>query len=285
MNEDDWSESVDEPETSETYLLRGRDRSVVAAAIQLLEKVVRASFTRPAELVSVAKALHLLKRLPQVTDGEVALRVSLNGPRRWFGEREIWHWWNVEINSLLIEIYSGGHFYRQSTGGDSFTCFQWDAEPGEEPNYANYLDQLHMVDDARPFHLEVAALDLGEPGFSLEVEDQDNPFLEEMTASDASDDSSGSPENEVDDSATEAEKALAGLADEEQGRRLEMTYSGEPERCGSCGNGLTERQFFVDGRLRGSLMWACLCAECFGEQGEGIRWGDGQLYKRQAEHK
>lgn len=283
MNEDNSSESADESETLETYLLPGRDRSLVAAAIDLLEKIARASLTCPAELVSVAKALHLLKRLPQVSDAEVTLSIQLKGPSRRFGEHEISHFWNVETNSPLIQIYSGGYFYRPSTGGDSFTSFRWNALPGEEPEYSNYLDQLQIVDDARPFHLEVAAIDLNESGFALEVEDEGNPFLEEMTANEDSNDSKGSPENDVDDSATEAEKALAGLADEEQGRRLEMTWAGEPDACGGCGADLTKRQFFVDGRLRDSLMWGCLCAECFSEQGEGIGWGDGQLYKRQAD--
>jgi hypothetical protein len=34
----------------------------------------------------------------------------------------------------------------------------------------------------------------------------------------------------------------------------------------------------VDGQLRGELMWGNLCGECFFERGEGIGWGDGQLY-------
>ena len=195
MNEDDWDESVDESETPETYCLSERDRAVVAVAIELLEKVTRAPFTRPAEMVSVAKALHLLKRVTRVTDAEMALRIHLKGPTRLFGEHEINHWWKVEINSPLIQIYSGGHFYRESTGGDSFTSFQWSAEPGEEPEYSNYLETLRIVDDAQPFYLEVAGLDLNEPGFALEVEDQDNPFLEEMTASDDIDDSNDSPED------------------------------------------------------------------------------------------
>lgn len=184
MNEDDSNEPEDEPETLGCYFLRGRDRRIVTASIKLLQKIISAPFTRPAELVSVAKALHLLKLLPRITEAGVTLRINLSGPRRWFGEHEIWHWWTVELDGHFIQVYSGGHFYRESTGGDSFTCFQWSAEPGEEPDYSDYLEQLQIVDDAQPFQLEVAAMDLTEPGFKLEVEDQDNPLLDEMDSQD-----------------------------------------------------------------------------------------------------
>ena len=231
MNEDDWDESVDEFETSKSYLLRGRDRSLVAAAIDLLDKIARANFIRPAELVSVAKALHLLKRLPQVTDVDIAIRVSLTGPRRCFGDHEIYHYWTVESRGLSIHIYSGGHFYRQSTGGDSFTSFQWDAVPGEEPDYANHLDQLHIVDDARPFPLEVEALDLSEPGFTLEVEDQDNPLLEEMDLPFESDESADLLAR-ADHATTDAKQAVAGFADQDEDSPIELDGTHPPSQTG-----------------------------------------------------
>ncbi|MCX6913947.1 MAG: hypothetical protein NT167_12995 [Verrucomicrobia bacterium] len=35
------------------------------------------------------------------------------------------------------------------------------------------------------------------------------------------------------------------------------------------------------GRLRGQITFACMCAECFLENGEGIGWGKGQIYQKQ----
>ena len=54
----------DAPESSDLYQLSEVDDVTVAAAIQLLKKIVPASFTRPAEVASVAKVLHVLQRLP-----------------------------------------------------------------------------------------------------------------------------------------------------------------------------------------------------------------------------
>jgi hypothetical protein len=39
----------------------------------------------------------------------------------------------------------------------------------------------------------------------------------------------------------------------------------------------------VDGRFRDSVVWGCMCADCFGFRGEGLGWGVGQLYLRNAE--
>jgi hypothetical protein len=42
---------------------------------------------------------------------------------------------------------------------------------------------------------------------------------------------------------------------------------------------------FVDGKLRGEANWVNMCAACFLQKGEGIGWGVGQLYARQADER
>ncbi|MBM4300228.1 MAG: hypothetical protein FJ121_01675 [Deltaproteobacteria bacterium] len=180
MNDKNGAESGNDSEFSNTYYLSASDRDIVDAAIQLLGKITHAPFTRPAQLVSVAKALYVLSKIPQVTQAEVTVHISLNGPRRWFGEHEIWHWWTVEIDKQFIQIGGKGHFYRKSTGGDSFTSLIWSAWPGKQATCLDYLDKLWMVDDAQPFPEEIASLDLSKPGFSLEVVDEDNLLLDEV---------------------------------------------------------------------------------------------------------
>jgi len=78
-----------------------------------------------------------------------------------------------------ISISSGGHFYRESTGGDTFTSMQWNAWPGCEAECRSYLDSLWMVDDAQPFDIEVESVDLSLPGHTIEVFDDDNPLLDD----------------------------------------------------------------------------------------------------------
>ena len=268
--------SAGQNQEPEVYVLSAGDQTIIEAAIQLLKKLVNAPFTQRAELFSVAKALQVLAALPIPAALDVPLEIRLSGPRRWFGEHEIWHWLSVNIDEQSIQISSGGHFYRKSSGGDNFTCIEWHARPGSEPDCSVFLDRLQIVDDAKPLPEEVATLDLSEPGFTLQVSDEGNPLLLEP------DGEPGDPEPQGDERAlTPAEERLAKLADEAEGRRRSECYANPPDTCDLCGCNLEERTFFVDARLREQVTFACLCAGCFFECGQGIGWGEGQLYKRQ----
>ncbi len=181
---DDDEEELEEEELEDgPYELYPADWTVVKAAIELLEKILCAPSITPAKIASVSKVLYVLKRLPE-RSSEIQVEISLTGPRRWFhtqGEaHEVYHWWTVEVErSGLISIRSDGHFYRKSTGGDTFISMQWRALPGYETDYEDFLPQLSLVDDARPFDLEVTLIDLSKPGYSISVEDEDNPLLDE----------------------------------------------------------------------------------------------------------
>ena len=267
----------DAPALPDRYCLNGRDRAVVATAIQLLEKILRAPFIAPAETVSVAKVLHVLKRLPQPS-AAITVSSSLSGPERVFGEHRIYHFWQVNIYEHQIEISQCGHFYRKSTGGDTFTCMQWNAAPGLAADYGDYLAQHKIVDDAQPYDQEIGALDPTQPGYMLSVTDEDNPLLEENAESDEAEEEEQTESAEAEH--TEAEQEIAALIDEAEGRRRGQCYANPSDACDFCGCNLQERAFFVDGRLRGQIAFACMCAECFLENGEGIGWGKGQIYQR-----
>jgi hypothetical protein len=180
----------DENSEADDYELGSSDLTVVNAAIQLLKKIILAPFVSPAEIVSVSKAMHVLKRLPHPSS-EMNVSITLTGPRRSFHGREekheIYHWWEVEIEETLITITSRGYFYRKSTGGDSFIAMDWKAAPACETDHADFLDQLGLVDDAQPFEQEVMQIDLSKPGYKLTVNDDDNPLLEEIAEEKESD--------------------------------------------------------------------------------------------------
>ncbi|MCX5675190.1 MAG: hypothetical protein NTX87_09285 [Planctomycetota bacterium] len=165
-------DSHDREGNGERYVLESRDQRIIEAAKLLLRKIAGAPFASPAQLVGAAKALRALERLPRVTH-DVWVTVSLTAPSRQFGEHTIMHGWTLTVEPDIIEITSGGYFNRPCTGGDSFTCMHWMAQAGSETEYANYLDELAIVDDAREFDQEIAELDLKKPGYSLEVSDED----------------------------------------------------------------------------------------------------------------
>ena len=213
----------DENFEADEYELGSSDLTVVKAAIQLMKKIILAPFVSPAEIVSVSKAMHVLKRLPH-TSSEMNVSITLTGPRRWFHgqeeKHEIYHWWEVEIEGTLITITSRGYFYRQSTGGDSFIVMDWKGAPGCETDHADFLDQLGVVNDARPFEQEVMQIDLSKPGYKLTVNDDDNPLLEEI-AEDEEDDVTESVLEEDED---EDDSPVDGAPDAED--ELEVTGNG-----------------------------------------------------------
>ena len=184
-NDEDWDdEEVDgdeeeaDVEEPDAYVLGPHDEEIVAAAVLLLEKVIRSPLTKPAQIVSVAKVLHVFRRLPRVSTG-ITVSVGLIGPRRRFDDHEIFHCWDVNVEELALEVTSTGHFHRASTGGDSFTIMTWNASPGWDPDFSDYLAHQWMVDDAKPFGQEVQDINLSEPGYSLELTDDQNQLLEE----------------------------------------------------------------------------------------------------------
>ncbi len=168
--DDEIDHDEDELDPDEdTYILEDRDWEIINAAKQLLWKMARCSFIRPKQLEAVAVVLNVLECLPKVSE-PVTVSADMVGPRRWFGEHEIYHYWTVRIEDSLIEINAGGHFYRQSTGGDSFTSLQWSASPGSESDYGDYLHTLQIVDDAMPFPQEIERINLVDPGYKISVE-------------------------------------------------------------------------------------------------------------------
>lgn len=152
----------------ELYLLSDKDRSIVAATIKLLRKIVGLPAIHPEAIQVVAQVLNAFEKLPRRPNG-LDVHIELSGPRRWYGEHEIWHWWNITVEESWLHVTSGGHFYRKTTGGDNFTCMDWSISPGEESDYTDFLDRLKIVDDAQPYEVEVSRLIPSEPGYTLHI--------------------------------------------------------------------------------------------------------------------
>lgn len=165
------------------YGLTERDRIVVATASQLIQKILHAPFTAPAEMVSLAKLLHVLRKMPWLST-VMSVSVRLTGPTRRFGEHEMCDYWEVRVNGRLVEVSSRSD---SADIDDSFTCLQWAAAPYTEPRHADYVDPLTMVCGRQPFDREVADLDLSQSGYILEVVDDGNPLLREEEAAAAED--------------------------------------------------------------------------------------------------
>lgn len=153
---------------NEAYVLSSEDNDIVSATKQLIRKTARSENITAAKLEVVARILQVFEALPSVV-ADLDLQLQVTGPRRTFGSHEIYHWWNIEVENGRLCVTSGRHFYRPDTGGDTFTSMIWEAVPGFSTEHNDYLDTLSIVDDARPFDLEVQDIDFASGGYSLTV--------------------------------------------------------------------------------------------------------------------
>lgn len=171
VNQMEDSDEADEDEISEdSYLLYPNRSSILCATRNLLWRLAGSSLLDDAaKVIAVGTMFQVIQNLPKVTP-DVSFSIHLTGPTRTFGTHEIFHWWDVELEDGTLRIGSGGHFYRQETGGDSFTSVTWTVYPGCEPEENNYLHTLSVVDDADFFENEVEAIDFRTEDYKLTIE-------------------------------------------------------------------------------------------------------------------
>jgi hypothetical protein len=160
--------SVDPDEDNLGYEFDEVDHVVVAITQQLISKVLESCLLNDAQREVVLAIGQELAQLPY-TPSNLNASFSLISPRRKFGDHEIYHHWGVEVGGDEIRVGAGGHFYRPSTGGDSFTSFRWVAWPGCETECQEFSSSLQLVDDAKPFGTEIEELDLSESGYTVSV--------------------------------------------------------------------------------------------------------------------
>jgi hypothetical protein len=179
------------------------DAELLRAATLLLRKVMGSDKIRPGQMVTLAKLQHILSVLPRATE-DVTASVSVCTPTRTFGEIETFHWSVFSIEEERLKISCGGHFYRPSTGGDTFTTMIWEAFPGLPTALEDYSELHRIVPDLRTFPEGVESIDFSTSSYSLEIYDDDNPLLE------ADEDDEESSSREQSDPALQPEKAMDG---------------------------------------------------------------------------
>ena len=90
---------------------------------------------------------------------------------------------------------------------------------------------------------------------------------------------------------SEIESQLAAMIDRERAEREQEYCADELSLCDLCAVNLAGERFVIDGGVTntrqailpsGETMsqWAYMCSRCFVTRGQGIRWGQGQLYEQ-----
>jgi hypothetical protein len=246
--------------------LSSLDTVLVARARQLLLDSIHARLVTPAQLISVANVANALARLPLATDAGV-ICISVIGPRHLHGEIETRFSWKVSVESEMIVLGCGGHFYRPSTGGDSFTTLYWESNPGETPDLRDYRDELRIVPNIEFLMDGLPDILTAPEGYRLTVEDENNPWLEEeldeLEVEESEDDEPDDAEpvkemarggwsiSPVD----EIELRLAATVEANVVNGRQPAFACGIDQCGSCDCDLSQRGMLVDGRLKGQVMW------------------------------
>lgn len=154
----------------EPYIFDDTDREVVGLAMSLLAKIWQSKLVPEAQKPVLVTMVSMLDQMSEVVNDSLNASITLTGPRRMFGDHEIYHHWTVEASEGEVRVDAGGYFYRPATGGDAFTSFMWVAIPGSITDCRDFSEHLRIVDDAQPFGTEVLGLDLSQPGFSVRIE-------------------------------------------------------------------------------------------------------------------
>lgn len=272
-------ESIPEPH----YLIPLEQTPVVAAAVRLLIKILGSGLPGPEQRKVISRLGVSLMSLPGPIE-PCSAKVTLTSPRKWFGPHEIYHWWTIDIEGDVITVASSGHFYRKSTGGDTFKLMYWQAAPGITASLDDFLNQNRIVDDAAPFPEEVRRIRIEDGGHSLEVLLDGEEVDHETRESDDSQDCTERTEHVTQDADPKlaiSERLLAGTVNMARGLELGDCYANPPDACDICGRHLDHVTLIVDGARKDTGEWACMCAVCFADFGCGVRYGQGQLYQRQ----
>lgn len=154
----------------EPYIFDDTDREVVGLAMSLLAKIWQSKLVPEAQKPVLVTMVSMLDHMSEVVNDSLNASITLTGPRRTFGDHEIYHHWTVEASEGEVRVDAGGYFYRPATGGDAFTSFMWVAIPGSITDCRDFSEHLRIVDDAQQFGTEVLGLDLSQPGFSVRIE-------------------------------------------------------------------------------------------------------------------
>jgi hypothetical protein len=156
------------------YKFNHADMQILGAIKGLLRKLAAPGSVAPAQLVTVAKVLHVLSRLPcssenvQATIG-ISLRVKQEGCSSL-------SYCRFSVTEAQLDLTCGGSEYTEGEGSDSFTTMEWFARPGRQSEFNGTWDHAWMRED------EYSYPPIPEFDFSsceISVEDDDNPLLDE----------------------------------------------------------------------------------------------------------
>ena len=169
-DEEEEYEEDDEENGEDGFLLDREDWRIVRGLKKVLWQLARSAMLSSArQLEAVAGVLGFLEELPGA-GREEDIEISLHGRRRKFDNGvEIYRYWTIRIEGQVLEATSAGSYFNPATGGDSFTSQYWCVEPGCDPMFSDYRDDLWMVPYLGDLADELAEMHLKKDGAEVEI--------------------------------------------------------------------------------------------------------------------
>lgn len=171
------SKGKNTPAMSERYRLSHHDLDVLEAVRLLLRRVAKKAVVTPAQLVTVAKLLHLLAMLPRIT-GEISASVYVETQIESGPNKTIYHW-EFAAHEGSLSVTTGGSSYDPHAGWESYSTMEWFINPPSLSEYNGIWDKEWMVPELQYHPDRKLKIDLKSSEYAFRITDQDNPLLDD----------------------------------------------------------------------------------------------------------
>jgi len=164
----------------QNYLFNSEDKPIIFAVDGMVRRLIYSGRLRPAEIVSVAKILHVLVNLPSVNEN-VSVTIEVTAKREGDGR----------FKSFRFSVSNELHLECETH--DGIMTMEWHAYPGrctERNEYweSEWLPYLYYSDQPLALNLDDC---------EITVDDEDNPLLFEPDQDDCEATEEPPPESEL----------------------------------------------------------------------------------------
>ncbi len=159
---------------SGNYKLKSEDSLILDTAERLIRKAAAPGMAGPEQLVTLAKLLHVLQTLPEVTES-VAASVSISCRLQGNIGGSSTHSWSFSVRDQCLSLSTSCSEYHPEVGPEYNKLMQWSILPGKASRFNDVWDEFWMSPDFayNPF---LAPKAIQEPDVvDIDVEDDDNP--------------------------------------------------------------------------------------------------------------
>jgi hypothetical protein len=154
----------------QNFLFNSEDKPIIFEVDSLIRRLIYSGRLQPAEIVSVAKMLHVLSKLPSVNE-DVSVTVELTARGEGKGR----------FKSFRLSV--GDELHLECATRDGLMTMEWHAFPGRSTEHDEYWETEWLP----YFYWSAEPLELNLDDCEITVDDEDNPLLIQFSQDDCDD--------------------------------------------------------------------------------------------------